>query len=655
MHSIRKSFALIAAVYLTFALNGTSAEDAWTITQSGTGFSHNTSTGYSSSKGVTREGLISVSNVGPARITKFWDRGAYGVSIDVDSRKVIDGHNLDDVSRLTGFRLDRDGTYAFVKSTKGPKAIVELIVDGRPVARWPRNSIVRLLSYKAGTAIVSVFSKSDQSTKFIRVNGLSGRSTQPTEAELGTVDSCAVIGSKVRADGIALQLYCDPGYGSDIALLDFASGTIVPILNGESDEIFGSALGRQKGSISVLSVTGSPNARRAFHAISGIMLKDLGEPMAYASDGAGKQSWSQSYRTMTLGKLFLATQHPVFADLAVQAMRKTLQQTNKRHDISGPFNPSCGWASRLYSIDRQTPFTLLINQAMIAGSLLETCEMLGNHCPGKLNAKVIENAKCLIRHFEPNYSNTEGLYRISYGAPFRYDGITAPWNWQLRWATVLDKVGRAENKSALISRANGIADRFVGTWETTKGEALWRYWTPSYYEGWKPEQDVSVHRPKQVPRSGGRYEDLNHAGISLMGLGSLSWSLPQDELLAVQSTLRRILNDGPWLARDMDGTGPRSPRWMPGAGWHYFATNEMQERYDRLLPGSVSSDQHLAYASMIDPGAPFDLTMTLSYCKTSGCRIVDTWRFDSIESFMRRNPLFAIRRLPKEWPVQIPN
>ncbi len=619
-----------------------SANDGWTITQTGKQFTHNTATGLSSSKGVTREGLLSVSGPRNTQIVKYWDAGAFGSSIEINGVTAIDGHKLDDVSRLTGFRVDRQGIHAFIKSTKGPKATVELYVDGKLVTFWPRNSIVKLLSFKEDSAIVSVFSKEHQSTDFILLTNLTGHESNVDRKKLGTVENCAVLASKVLQHGIALQLFCDPKHGSDIALLDPMSGTVAPILRSTDDEIFGSSLGRQKDSVSVLSVSGSPNARRAFHAIYGALLTNLGEPMARASDGAGKQSWSQSYRTMTLAQLFLATQHPVFAELAANAMGSTLQQTNTHLGVSGKFNPSCGWASRIYSTDRRTPVSLLINQAMISGSLLESCDMLGDHCPKELKKKIRENARCLVQHFEPNFLPEEGLYRISYAAPFRYDGITAPWNWQLRWATVLDKVAKFDEDDRLRQRAHAIVEKFLSTWERAETGAVWRYWPPSFYAGWQTHEDRSVHRPQQKAQSGGRYEDLNHAGISLMGLGSLPNALPPYDRQNVRTTLTRLLDNESWLARDMNGTGPRTPRWMPGAGWHHYSTKPMLRRYEKLMPGAFSSDQHLAYAALIDPAADFDLLLRLSYCGVIECEIIDIWRFTNMEDFLAHNPLFRI-------------
>jgi len=279
---------------------------------------------------------------------------------------------------------------------------------------------------------------------------------------------------------------------------------------------------------------------------------------------------------------------------------------------------------------------------MISGSLLRSCTLLGRECSPQLEARVMENAQCLIESYEQDFDHAEGLYRIPYGAPFRYDGILAPWNWQMRWAGVLGQVGQTAGLSDLEMRAEGIADRFVGTWVFREGGALWRYWTPGYYLGWRREDAISLHRPRQNADQRGQFEDLNHAGISLLGLSELAGALSEEDRGAVAQTLERLLANGAVLPREMDGRGPRSPRWLPGAGWDAFAPTQMRPLYSRLLPGSVSSDQHLSYATLFDAGEVFNLSLTFSYCRQGECEAVKEWNFDSLTAFLADNPLFEI-------------
>lgn len=653
MKHFKSAAVFIAMVFLSVMSGGGpvfagSSENSggWTITQEGRGFSFDTSTGLATARGVTRPGLISASRTGGREILKYWEEGAYRATVTLDGQTLIDGHDQDDVARISGFRTDRVGSFVHLRITKGPKARVELIQDGRKVLEWPRLQIVSVLAYRTDALTVSLFDKKTQRTEFYRYGRGPDGLLQAEGRRIGVLTGCAVLSAKLLKHGIGLQVYCDPVRGSDIVLLDFETGKIQPVAVTTADEFFAFELARERDAIAVLSVTGSDSARQAFHAVSGALLSNLGEPMARASDEAGKQSWSQSYRTMVLAELFRKSRHPVFAELATGAMEATLQRQNARLGITGDFNPSCAWASRIYSIDRRSPVSLVINQAMISGALLRACEALGSDCPLKLRAEIFANAQCLVRSYEPTFDPARGLYRIAYGAPFRFDGLWAPWNWQLGWAFVLERVGLETGEDTLVARAHAMADAFVETWEADQDGALWRYWTPGYYEGWQESERVSLHRPKQKARAPKRYEDVNHAGITLLGLSDLSYQLTAAQRQAVARRLDSLLAQGAVLARDLDGEGPRSPRWLPGAGWHLYASDNMRRLYSRKLPGSVSSDQHLAYAQLFDPDAAFRLELTLSQCGISDCRPVKGWSFRSLEAFLSRNPLFTLTALP---------
>jgi hypothetical protein len=640
------SRAALVAAPLAFASGMPAAAQTpgWQIAVSGKDFLYNTASRLVTTKGVSAPGLVGVSRSGGHEVRTFWAEGGFGPTITFDGTVVADGQDIEAVARITGFRFDRTGDHIYLRTGKGPTAKVELTLNGEAVYEWPRLSIVSVLSFKEGKAIVSIFDRETQTTGFFELSSLTNVTDEDETfaRSLGTVEGCAVLGSKVLDHGIALQLFCSATQGSDVHLLSFETGQLEPVMVGEADSLFGFQLGREKGAISVLSVDGSDNARRLFHALYGAVLKDLGEPMSRASDGAGKQSWSQSYRTLTLARLFEVTKHPVFAALTVGAMENTLAQTNSNAGISGPANPSCAWASRIYSRDKATPISLLINQAMIAGSLTNSCSRLGEKCGPDLSARIEETGQCLVDSYENDFDPDEGLYRIPYGVEFRYDGVVAPWNWQARWAGFLHQFGTTSEQPALQARALSLAGKFTATWQNAPEGALWRYWTPTYYRGWSEADQVSLYRPRQKPDPDGRYEDLNHAGISLLGLSEIDEVLTLEERTQVTNRLANLLTEEKFLARDMDGAGPRSPRWRPGAGWDLAASDEIKRLYAHLLPGSVSSDQHLAYANLFNPEDAFDLRLSFSYCQAGNCQEQQTWRFTSVDDFLRRNPLFEI-------------
>ncbi|MEM1198409.1 MAG: hypothetical protein AAGI06_03790, partial [Pseudomonadota bacterium] len=111
---------------------------------------------------------------------------------------------------------------------------------------------------------------------------------------------------------------------------------------------------------------------------------------------------------------------------------------------------------------------------------------------------------------------------------------------------------------------------------------------------------------------------------------------------AVSVTLDRLLDHGSILPRDLDGKGPRTPRWMPGAGWDHFAGGKMRARYASLVPGAASGHKLLAYANLFHPSADFKLQLTLHSCTNEGCEAVKTWTYHSLETLLAANPLFHI-------------
>ena len=499
---------LILSCFTTGKYTLAQDQQHWTITQKTSGFSYNTQTQMGTRKGIDRKSLVSVSSSGKNQLISYWPPGAYRATTSYNGKTIIDGYDLNDVSRISSFRFNKSGSTAYIRTTKGPKAIVELVIDNRSRISWPRLSIVKILSYKNSTLTVSLFREKSQTTEFWQYTA-DGQNHQNLGAnKIGELNGCSLLGSKVIPSGITLEVFCNREHGSDIKFLNFKTHEISTIVAGTNDEILAYSLAaRGKRSIPVLVISGNANARQFFHAVSGTLLHSLGEPMSYASDEGGKQSWSQSYRTRVLAALYQKTRHSMFATLSVQAMNNTLNQQNQYLKIKDRFNPGCGWASRIYSTDKKSPVSFMINQAMISAALINSCKQLGDKCDMDLQNRILENASCLVRENEQWFVESQGLYRIPYGAPFRYDGVWAPWNWHMMWSVVLGYVGEREKDDVLKKRATSIITAFINSWEmkssptTNVSAAAWRYWTPPYYKGWQEQDKMSVARKKQQKKN----------------------------------------------------------------------------------------------------------------------------------------------------------
>lgn len=639
--------ALLLAIATVFAWGLARADEApggWLITQTATGLSFDTRTGIATRKASARKGLVSVSTVGAFTQSQFWERGAFRPTITLDDAELVDGLDLDDVSRLRSIRLDRSGSHVFLRSRKGPKTTVDLVHDGDVLIQWPRQTRASIISFEADALVISVQDKDSLDYVFSRIpRGEDGRLIAADRVEIGRLKGCALLSAKSLDIGLALQAFCDNKTGSDVYLLPKDGHDPLPIANSEKDEVLAYGVVRSvQGDVPVLAISGSRDARHAFHAISGLLLTGLGEPGAIASDGAGYQSWNQSYRTEALSMLYHKTGHGVFASLARRAMRGTLSVTNAHLDVGGPDNPRCGWASRLYSEDYRTPISLMVNQAVIVGSLVRACQKLGNACSTDLRRRIDTTAGCAVRAQEKNFDLESGLYRIPYGIKFRYDGVWAPWNWQMAWAVVLHHAAQVADKPAWDRRAATLVGQFVNSWEFEGGGALWRYWPPAYFAGWTEEDRISESRPAKRADAKPNYEDIAHAGISLRALAQITPSLEQAS--AVRARLDTLLEKGSMLPMFIDGAGAASPRWFPAAGWDAFATEEFRDRFAALLPSATSGDRLLAYANLYGPEEMFELNLALLSCGASECSQVKTWQFESVDDYLHRSPLFSIVR-----------
>jgi len=658
--------AILLALVCHWALANDFASNHWVISNLQNGFSYDTSTQLMAVKGLQKKGLISAAKKGDNLLLSYWQEGAYRPTITYNQATLIDGFKLEDVSRISSFRFDEQGNFVYIRTAKGPKVKVKLIFNGVVVLSWPRLTKVKVLSFNSNVVITSIYDEQLQQTTFSSYDLTNDNNVAESKQALGSITGCDVLSTKVIKTGIYIQSYCKAKQGSDVLFLDLSTHQLVSTQSTQFDEYFGMKskehrqLVRNKEiTVPILTVSGSSSSRQLFHAISGSFSQLLGEPMAMASDEAGKQSWSQSYRTLALAELYHKTKHPVFARLAAQAMYATLRQQNQLRGIAQEHNPRCGWASRIYSIDSITPISFMINQAMITNSLVKSCAKLEGFCSDKLKRLIDNTAVCLVDSYEYLYVEKEGLYRIPYGSKFRYDGILAPWNWHLTWVAVLQHAGKVTKQMHLKRRALAIVKQFTNSWQFTddkSSRALWRYWTPHYYQGWTAKDKVSVNRPKQRPAVAGKtnYEDLNHAGLSLMGLNFIDYSMDEKQQLALESTIDYLLDFGAILPKFIDGNGPLNPRWSLGAGWHAFATPELKSLFQNKLPGAVSSNKHLAYAFLgqgkTQVPSAFDLTFTLSYCsyKTEGveqkftCQEVKVWTWHKIEDFLSNNPLFKL-------------
>ena len=620
----------------------------WIITNKLNGSSHNTATGWTTIKDVSGMGLTTLVNKGGRQLKMYWERGAANQTIELDGNVLVKGMFDDQALRLSSIRLSRSGSLVYLQTAKGPKAKVWLVQDGNKVVDWPRRTNIRILAFSDQAITLARFDKKSHQLKLFELPvDDDGKINPSKEKTIATAKGCAFASAVQLEPDWYFELICNDQTGRDIYRLG-EQQTLVPIAQHHQDEMLMAALLRKadpkksfKGRVGVLTLDGSPDGLQFYIAANGVLTRQLGEPVSLASDEAGKQSWSQSYRTQSLAHLYQKTGHGVFAALARNAIRRTISVSNQQLKVDGPANPACGWASKIYSSDGRSPISFFINQTMIADGMRVGCTRLGNQCPKVLREKIAQTAICLANHFEHQFDEQTGLYRIAMGVPFRFDGIWAPWNWQVSMARLLQHVGNDQNSEKLQKRADGLIRKFLDAVDTTNSDgALWRYWPDVYYRGWEKADNVSISKPSSKPRPPDRFEDVNHAGISLAAVCDLQ--LPDQFLKSASKRLNTLLTHGAILPRDLDGEGPMSFTWQLAYGWDCLKSVRLKERFSKNLASASFGPTLLSYAKQYDPEQKFDLSLKLSACDARSCVPVKRWTFQSAQDYLSNSPFFSL-------------
>lgn len=534
-------------------------------------------------------------------------------------------------ARVGTLQATRDGALVWLRHFKTGDKRTELLEDGEVRYIWPAGSVVRLLRV-TGSDFVLLVDAPGQSP-WLQNWPRENRSTHGTApATLVDFDGCVPARLRFDKHRVWARMSCDGGRGDGIYRIALDGGRIEnPVIRSDTAEFVSLPKSSENdGQLAVATVSGSEAGLHFYFAVKGLLLAQAGEVRACSSDAEGLQSWNQSYRLRALASLFEKTDVRAFADLAVKSMSLTLAAQDGANDRESPTTPACGWSSRIYSGEGKDRLSLMINQAVIANALHEGCKELGAACPARLRDQIDRTTGCLAEAFEPDFDVDAGLYRIREDIDFRFSGKIAPWNWQLSFAGLL----RTLPDNRLNQRANAIFDKFLKEEKRHADGSLWRYWPEVYY--FEKGLDPAGIRDQ-------RFEDTGHAGISLMALAGQAGTIDAPLAAALSDRADFLLAFGLETPRDLDGSGPRGPRWFPAGGWADTAPDALGKAYAGPVPGAQSADALYAYASLFDPAADFDLRLDLQLCDDA-CVPYRSLSYDSWQAFLDNNPFFVLSR-----------
>ncbi|WP_420414960.1 hypothetical protein [Roseibium sp.] len=581
-------------------------------------------TGLLLKKGVTGQCIETVSNAGGHQLIAAKSPGDDHPTITVNGEIRPLQAKETAKARLGTLRLLRDGSLISLRTWKTGDKQTELLKDGEILLTWKRGIAVKLIRARQDQVTLLLDSSTEAPRLITQRIDRTGSDDQSTTT-LVEFESCQPERLRLSGESLWARMSC-PERGSGLYKISLETGEIgTPVLSSPTAEFV--SLPKRKGrkGLAVATLSGSQSAMQFYYAVTGLLLGQTGEVRACSSDAEGLQSWNQSYRTRALAKLYRKTKHPVFAALAQKSIRLTLAAQNGATKRSGP---SCAWSSTIYSKGEDDRLNLMINQAMIANALSDGCNDLAKACPTALRSQIAKTQSCLAETFEPDFDNDLELYRIAADAEFRFAGAAAPWNWQTSFAGLLSDLDEPRYRT----RAKTITEKFLASWSDNQDGSLWRYWPDAYH----------LEKGRTAAQiAGQRYEDTGHAGISLLSLAQLPSAGSSLPIRDIQSRLNMLLASGVRTPRDLDGAGPKSPKWFPAGGWANFATDAFRTRYTTPIPNRSAADSIYAYAQLFDPMDDFSLSIDVHRC-TDICRIEDRFTYSSWMMFLDRNPFFKL-------------
>ncbi|EFO32048.1 hypothetical protein TRICHSKD4_2637 [Roseibium sp. TrichSKD4] len=539
-------------------------------------------------RGVEGQCLEKVSKAGPHVLVVEKRPGDDRPSIMVDGTERFINANKETRARLGSVHLTKTGDVFALRQWKTGAKQTELLQNANVVLSWPRNISAKLI--RVDDAAIYVLEASHRNlTKLVSYALPLLQVDEHGSKTLIDFKGCHVDRLRLRKQTVWAKLECDDQRGAGIFKIPLATGIIEKPLLSKADADFISLPKRERrrAGETFLIAAGSQSALHFFRAVNGLMLSQTGEVRACSSDAEGLQSWNQSYRLQALSLLYEKTGDNTFAQLASKSIRLTLAAQDGLQERAGPNNPECGWSSTIYGGGHER-LSLLINQAVIANALSSACSRLGSMCSYANSQQITKTLQCLKGAYEPNFDAATGLYRIADKIDFRFAGKVAPWNWQMSFAALLGAL--SEDKAN--QRAQQLADRFLDEWDSDDQGSLWRYWPEAYYlEKGLEDRDIKDQR----------FEDVGHAGISLLALKNFKIDDVPD---AVRARLDHLLSFKPAVPCDLDGDGPPSPRWFPAGGWADYASDSFAATYADPVPRGNSADRIYARARLMIPTLP---------------------------------------------------
>lgn len=417
----------------------------------------------------------------------------------------------------------------------------------------------------------------------------------------------------IDSENILMQAYEVNSSSMNIYLYNLHKEELKPILTSEQDELIREVAFDKYFTIDVVS--GDLNSKLLFNAYYMLSNYQADEPFSNSNNFLGRLSWNQSYRLEALIKLWKLNNDEQVKAKTNSIVENIMANRNGEIGIENSFNPSFLWASKKYSIDKQTPISLMVCDSKIMYPLLLAVNQDLIEDAG-LADEIIESAKQMHEYYEPYYDTKENMYIFPKGIAFWADGIWLPFNQQNTYGLVLIELYKATNEEKYKNRCIELAGKIKSEFVYKDGQYLaWHYWPELFYQGWTKQDGLSINTPEREPQIDCLYEDTSHAGINVKFIlefkdcfGDLVFTDNDIDMLKNTFEHKIITGKEPFalsgfISGDIDYQKP-SFRFLPNYGWTQLKIERMFSIYVNLLPLILPDfDQQsvvIAYLNLID-------------------------------------------------------
>jgi len=249
---------------------------------------------------------------------------------------------------------------------------------------------------------------------------------------------------------LIFQGYNTENLSNDIFEYNLNTDLLKPKYNTPEDELLFEVQFNKTYKV-VVPTTNKP----LFNSVYTLFNRSKNQIFSKAGNDFGRTSWYVSYLMEAYIKLYKSTGDDQWKHIINENIDYMLKTKNEDAGTTNNFNPSFLWSAKKYSIDNNTPISLLVDNAKIL------YPMLCAYNEGIYsNTEIINITEKTFNYFESYYNKNNHLYSFQKGINFWFDGVAIPFNQQNAWGLCLIELYKATKKPEYKARVKELAEKF---------------------------------------------------------------------------------------------------------------------------------------------------------------------------------------------------